>query len=234
MISPLDHMRSGLQPPEVSELGHPGSGNADGSRDLAVSVRPDRLTISEEAREKALAMTGKKTEKSNPAEKAGKGETGPPGQLTDEEKEVVEELKKRDREVRAHEMAHMAASGGHAVGGPSYEYQRGPDGVQYAVGGEVQIDTSPVKGDPRATIAKAQAVKAAALAPAEPSGADRAVAAAAAMMEAEAQAQLNEQMKTGDGVDGKGTDKQGGGQGIADKQGDSEKTHRHEPLDFLA
>ena len=52
----------------------------------------------------------------------------------------------------------MAAAGAHSRGGPSYEYQRGPDNRQYAVGGEVQIDTSAVSGDPEATIRKAQTV----------------------------------------------------------------------------
>lgn len=112
--------------------------------------------------------------------------------LSEEDRKAVEELKARDREVRAHEQAHMAAAGGHALGGPSYSYQTGPDGKRYAIGGEVKIDTSPVRDDPRATIAKAQAIRAAALAPADPSGADRAVAAAASKMEADAQRELAE------------------------------------------
>ena len=59
-------------------------------------------------------------------------------QLTQEEKAEVRELQKRDREVRAHEAAHRAAAGGLASGG-SYTYTRGPDGRNYAVGGEVSI-----------------------------------------------------------------------------------------------
>ena len=58
-------------------------------------------------------------------------------ELTDEEKAEVDELKDRDREVRQHEQAHMAAAGPYAKGGPSYEYTRGPDGKRHAVGGEV-------------------------------------------------------------------------------------------------
>ena len=46
------------------------------------------------------------------------------------------------RKSRAHEMAHLAAAGGLATG-PYYEYQQGPDSKQYAVGGHVNIDTSP-------------------------------------------------------------------------------------------
>lgn len=109
--------------------------------------------------------------------------------LTEEESKEVEKLKARDREVRAHEQAHLAAAAGLAASGASYTYQRGPDGVSYAVGGEVKIDTSPGNTSEE-TIRRAQTIRAAALAPAEPSGQDRAVAAKAAKMEAEARAEL--------------------------------------------
>ncbi|NLD93719.1 MAG: hypothetical protein GX639_13770 [Fibrobacter sp.] len=112
--------------------------------------------------------------------------------LSDEEKKAVQELKNRDREVRAHEAAHMAAGGQYVNGGAKYSYQKGPDGQRYAVGGEVSIDTSPVKNDPQATIMKMQVVKRAATAPASPSGQDRAVAAAAAATEMNARKELRE------------------------------------------
>lgn len=99
-------------------------------------------------------------------------------------------LAKTDREVRAHEQAHLTASGGHATSGPSYQYATGPDGKRYAVSGEVSIDTSSVPGNPEATIRKAQIIQAAANAPSEPSGQDRAVAAQAARMEAKARQEL--------------------------------------------
>ena len=105
--------------------------------------------------------------------------------------EALQELKDLDREVRAHEAAHAAAAGPFATGGPSFTYRKGPDGQRYAVGGEVQIDTSPVEGDPEATIRKMQVVRAAALAPANPSSQDRAVAAAASRQEAEARTELS-------------------------------------------
>lgn len=107
------------------------------------------------------------------------------------EKKQIEALKKRDAEVRAHEMAHLTAAGGLARGGASFQYQSGPNGQQYAVGGEVQIDTSPVEGDPQATIRKARQIRAAALAPRDPSAQDRRVAAEASRMEMEAQRELN-------------------------------------------
>ncbi len=107
--------------------------------------------------------------------------------------EVVNELaqlKSRDSEVRAHEAAHMAAGGRYITGGASYTYQRGPDGAEYAVGGEVGIDTSPVPGNPEATAEKMRTVRAAALAPSDPSAADLAVAASAAEAEAQAMAEI--------------------------------------------
>jgi hypothetical protein len=69
-------------------------------------------------------------------------------------------------------------------------YERGPDGAQYAIGGEVSIDTAPVDGDPQATIEKMRTVRAAALAPAEPSPQDRAVAAQAMQLMLQAQSEL--------------------------------------------
>lgn len=114
-----------------------------------------------------------------------------PQQQKDEQAEQkrIAELKARDQEVKVHEQAH-AAIGGQYAGPPSYEYETGPDGQQYAVGGEVRIDVSEVPNDPRATIQKMQQVKAAALAPAEPSNADRSVAAQASRTLMEAQAEL--------------------------------------------
>ncbi len=111
------------------------------------------------------------------------------GQLTPEEKAQVEKLKKTDQEVRAHEQAHKNA-GGRYAGSASFGYQVGPDGRRYAVSGEVPIDIAPVDGDPQATITKMTVIAAAALAPAEPSGQDRRVAAQAASLRTEAQAEL--------------------------------------------
>lgn len=108
------------------------------------------------------------------------------GKLSEEDQQKVQELKQRDREVRAHEAAHLAAAGRYATGSASFEYEHGPDGKSYAVGGEVGLNTSPVPNDPQATLQKARVIKAAALAPADPSTTDRKVAADAARMEAEA------------------------------------------------
>lgn len=114
------------------------------------------------------------------------------GGLSREDAAVVAELKKTDQAVRQHEMAHMAAGGGLITSGASYTYVRGPDGQNYAVAGEVGIDTSPGR-TPEETISKAQRIRAAALAPADPSSQDRAVAAQATQMEQQARMEIASQ-----------------------------------------
>lgn len=125
-----------------------------------------------------------------------------PSELSSEEEKTVEELKKRDREVRDHENAHKAAAGPHAKGGPTYDFQTGPDGKRYAVGGEVQIDTSKIPNNPEATIQKARIIKRAAMAPKEPSSKDRQVASEAQKLETEARRELAEDFaaKNGDSL----------------------------------
>jgi len=110
------------------------------------------------------------------------------GRLSKDEQKIVAELKKRDAEVRRHERAHSNAAGPYG-GLPSYEFQRGPDGQLYAVGGEVSIDTSP-EASAEATVRKLETVIRAALAPAEPSPQDHAVAAQARKGKADAEAEL--------------------------------------------
>jgi hypothetical protein len=112
-------------------------------------------------------------------------------ELSEEDRRIVESLQRRDRAVRSHEAAHMAAAGAYAAGGPSYTTEQGPDGRSYAIGGEVPIDMS-AERTPEATLRKAQTIAAAAMAPADPSGADKAIAAAASQMAENAQAAISE------------------------------------------
>ncbi len=114
----------------------------------------------------------------------------PKGIENQQEKQQVEQLRARDREVRTHEAAHKAAAGSFAQGGPVYQYQTGPDGKRYAVGGEVNIDTSKIPNDPEATLQKAQTIRRAANAPAQPSSQDRRVAAQASQLETEARQEI--------------------------------------------
>jgi hypothetical protein len=120
---------------------------------------------------------------------AGTSAGGPGKTLTPEEQATVEKLKARDRHVRQHEAAHQAAAGGLSTSGASFTYERGPDGQNYAIGGEVRISVS--KGrTPEETLQRAQTIRAAALAPSDPSGQDRAVAAEAGRMAMEARAEM--------------------------------------------
>jgi cation diffusion facilitator CzcD-associated flavoprotein CzcO len=116
------------------------------------------------------------------------------------EKQMVQKLQLSDLHVKMHEQQHMASAGSYARGGPSFQYIMGPDGKSYAVGGEVALDTSPISNNPQATITKAQVLRRAALAPSDPSGADRAIAAAATQMEAQARAELLNQKSEKTGV----------------------------------
>lgn len=110
--------------------------------------------------------------------------------LTPEQKKEVEELKKRDQEVRIHEQAHMTA-GGDLASPASYTTTKGPDNKSYATGGEVQINVSPEEGNPEKTIEKARKIRSAALAPANPSSQDMQVASQANQMEAQARIEKN-------------------------------------------
>ncbi len=143
------------------------------------------------------------------AKPAGSGRA--PGEpLTDEQQKQVDKHKARDTKVRQHEAAHQAAGGG-LVGGASFTYQEGPDGRRYAIGGEVPI-TAGGASSPEATIRKMDQVKRAALAPADPSGQDLAVAAAATAAQAQARQELSKAEaaeQAGTGGEGTGGEKMG-------------------------
>lgn len=91
----------------------------------------------------------------------------------------ISQLAQRDRQVKAHESAHSSV-GGQFTGSPQFTFKKGPDGVLYAVSGEVSISTSEIPNDPEATLAKLDTVIRAALAPADPSAQDLRVASRAA------------------------------------------------------
>ena len=157
-----------------------------------VPAPTDQVDISPEG--KKAAATAKDAKKSDSKATGGQN-------LSQEQQEEVASLQKRDREVRQHEQAHLSQAGPYAQGGPSFSYERGADGKNYAVGGEVSIDVSKEK-TPEATISKMRVVQRAALAPVDPSSADRAIAAEAAVMEAQAQRELQSQSQaSGQNVD---------------------------------
>ncbi len=143
----------------------------------------------------------------------------------------MQELRARDIEVRAHEAAHASAGGSHVRGGASFSFQTGPDGKQYAIGGEVSIDASPVSGDPQATASKARTVRAAALAPASPSGADRAVAARASQTEAKAMTELAQQQAEQAVEAGGSPEEADSGTSTSDEPDDTTATEAGSPWD---
>jgi hypothetical protein len=151
----------------------------------------------------------------------------PADEPSSEEAAKIRELQVTDRKVRAHEQAHLAAAGGYARGGAILKTQRGPDGRMYAVGGEVAIDTSKVPDNPQATLTKAQIVRRAALAPADPSAADRAIAAAAASMAASARQDISAESR--EQAEGSDTVEDGGG--VAESATQESSGHRGRSLE---
>lgn len=142
----------------------------------------DKVDISKEA----IALYQKdKTAKKNDATETEKEDK----ELSDQEKQKVQELKKRDDEVKAHEQAHISAGSDLITKGASYNYEKGPDNEKYAKSGDVSIDVSKEK-EPQKTIEKAEQVKKAALAPNDPSGQDMKVAQKADQMIQQAQNEL--------------------------------------------
>lgn len=109
------------------------------------------------------------------------------------EQQQLSELQQRDREVKAHELAHKSAGGRYVTGG-SFTYQSGPDGHRYAIGGEVTIDSSS-GSTPQETLRKAELIRRAALAPADPSPQDYHVASQANMMAAQARSEISAQQR---------------------------------------
>ncbi|HRE16680.1 MAG TPA: putative metalloprotease CJM1_0395 family protein [Rhodocyclaceae bacterium] len=110
-------------------------------------------------------------------------------ELTDDQRRQLEAMAATDRKVRAHEQAHINVGRELVLSGPTYQFETGPDGKNYAVAGEVEIDTSPGK-TPEETVPKAQRIRATALAPPDPSPQDQRVAAIASQMEMDASAEL--------------------------------------------
>jgi len=182
-------MISSLNESQTASYLYETYGNRPNQNDQGISIQDDRKNPSLPSDDVDISEKARELQEVEKDEKIGISDDK---KLTAEEQKDVEELKRRDKQVRAHEMAHVAAGAGLVRGGPSYEYEVGPDGKRYAVEGEVSIDTAS-EMEPEATIAKMQRVKRAALAPSEPSGTDRAVATQASRTEAKARAELSEE-----------------------------------------
>ncbi|MCC6220020.1 MAG: hypothetical protein IT291_02135 [Deltaproteobacteria bacterium] len=187
IYAPLERSRVGLIERKSSIAEEPGS-SKNNNEDAAIvrisskslekqSLRSRNSTESEEAK------TTSRTKQQSAASKDTK--------LDEHERQELEKLKKRDQEVRLHEQAHLAALGAHRAGGAKFSYDVGPDGKSYAVSGEVPIDASKEES-PEKTIEKARTIRRAALAPSDPSAADKAAAAQANKLEADAKKELKD------------------------------------------
>lgn len=91
------------------------------------------------------------------------------------EASIGKRLETRDREVRAHELAHFHAGQPYSRA-PEYFYVSGPGGRQFAVGGVTPMDSALDPGNPTTALAKLRILRRATLAPAEPSPRDREIA----------------------------------------------------------
>lgn len=160
---------------------YPNSQTQSSSGNQAATPRNEQNTSSDDSQTA--------TDRISPKTNASSG-NGQETELTEQESRLLRELQAADQEVRQHELAHIAAGGQYVTSGAKFEYRRGPDGRNYAVAGEVSIDTSPIPGDPAATAEKMRAIQRAALAPASPSSQDRKVAAQASSEAAQATAEL--------------------------------------------
>lgn len=169
------------------------SGQADISSSRLNENNPADPSISEEQM--------KPDERSKRQESESKQQVQNQEQQQKQDLELVRSLSQRDSEVHAHENAHSAV-GGQYAGSANYTYQQGPDGVSYAVGGEVPIDVGAIPGNPAATLEKMQLVQRAALAPADPSSQDRKIAALAAQQAGQARAELVSESRGSSSSDG--------------------------------
>jgi len=141
-----------------------------------------------------------KPEASQPEKEAStKVQENPSSDASDQTEELqvqqeIARLKRTEEKVKAHEAAHKAAGGG--ITGPvSYTYTRGPDDRNYVTGGEVPITISSGH-TPQETINRMQQVIRAAMAPADPSPQDRAVAAQASNIMQQARQEQSSQAIT--------------------------------------
>lgn len=153
------------------------------------------------AKVRAEQTTGKpsaveaKPEQSN----SGQSATASAAELDAAEAAQVRELAATSRKVQAHEAAH-AAVGGTLAGSKSFSYVTGPDGIRYAVAGEVGIEFGQSADNPELTMRNALQLRAAALAPADPSPQDLHVAAQASQIVQKAQQGLVKLRATAAGV----------------------------------
>ena len=175
-VAPQSTGRSVRSKAQVADAAQPTPISTQGPGFTSHVVAPLTLLAAQEARE-GTAVRRDDPQKTPNGQSQGNARSASGEELTEDQQQQVEKLKKIDREVRAHERAHRSA-GGSLTGPAHYTYTRGPDGQMYATSGEVSIDTGR-EASAAATAAKMETIIRAALAPANPSSQDVAVAAQA-------------------------------------------------------
>ncbi|MDN5089266.1 putative metalloprotease CJM1_0395 family protein [Aliarcobacter butzleri] len=91
---------------------------------------------------------------------------------------VLNKFKNKDNEVKTHEQTH--ASGTTTTSAINYNYQVGPDGKLYAIGGSVRFDTS-IPKDPQSAKVKMDQLQSASSSVSSLSGADASIAQTASL-----------------------------------------------------
>ncbi|NTV49114.1 MAG: hypothetical protein HGB32_06910 [Geobacteraceae bacterium] len=183
-------MRQTRSAPDESKLYEPGiAGVPPGNVQEQKGLQPSGRTVDEfkpysplSPQKNIETSDAKKSQSNNLSVEGTKEEQDPQVQAQ------IAQLKAIELKVKAHEAAHKSA-GGTMTGPVSYSYTRGPDGKNYITGGEVPISVSSGK-TPQETISRMEQVIQAALAPADPSPQDRAVAAQAAAQQQAARQEL--------------------------------------------
>jgi hypothetical protein len=167
---------------------------SDGAKTLLTQLQgeflPPQTNEKSSYSKNSLKKQNKKT--ASGTEKDGAKTAAADEELSEGEEEQVRELQKRDSEVKSHEQKHIASAGAYAKGGAVYDYQMGPDGKMYAIGGRVELDTS-IPEDPDQALAKARTLRASATAVGDPSSADLSIASYANQMEADARVEKQEE-----------------------------------------
>lgn len=172
-----------------------GGSKTDAARSLGISpekqqgVQPSGRTVEEfKPYSRSISQSANETGDANKSQSDIPSAGGALAKQDPQVQAEIEQLKAIEEKVKAHEAAHKSA-GGTLTGPVSYSYTRGPDNRNYITGGEVPISVSPGK-TPQETVSRMQQVIQAALAPADPSPQDRAVAAQAAVQQQEASQKL--------------------------------------------
>ncbi len=190
-MCPLDGVSQKFNTVAINDnsINHRRACDYKSSKESASFVRlpDDNVTLSSNCIDNKAHINSNSASNNNTKPQNFDSKTTLNGKNTDDPQiqQQIARLKQVEAKVKAHEAAHQAA-GGNLASSASYSYTQGPDGKSYVTGGEVQIDLSEGQ-TAEETITRMQQVIRAALAPTDPSGQDRAVAAEAANRMAQAQ-----------------------------------------------